>query len=129
VARIVWPTRVRSLGGVTFGWVDRRLRGLLAEIGVEAAAVYLFLVLAANRDGVSWYGHGAIGRSLGVDPGDVRRAVALLCALDLVAYEPRASHAADGTFQVLSFPALPAAHGRRNAGPRRISAILPELEL
>ena len=121
--------RVRSLEGVAFGWVDRRLRGRLEELGAEAVAVYVFLVLAADRRGVSWYGHGALGRSLSLEPGHVRRAVTLLCALDLVAYRPHGLHAADGTFQVLSFPVGAAGAVRRGSGPRAIGVIVSELGL
>jgi len=128
MARIVRPERVRRLRGVAFGWVDRRTRGVLSKVGAEGAAVYLFLVLAADRYGVSWYSHGVIGRLLRLDPGDVRRAIAELVALDLVAYEPQSSYAADGTFQVLSFPAgLPTERPRKNE-PRAIGAILRGLE-
>jgi len=100
------PDRVRRLGGTAFGWIDARLKhdGWLGALPPHALGVYAFLCLAADREGVSWHTRARIGAALGLDDGCVWRALEVLEALDLVAYEPFSTHAADGWRQVLSVP-------------------------
>ena len=124
--------RVRSARATTYGWIDHRLRPWLRLMATEEHAVYLFLVLAADAHGVSWYRHESIGRALSVDPAVVRRAVAGLERLDLVAYRAWREDAADGVFQVLSVPAstpataaLPA-QSARAGGARSLASLLPQ---
>ncbi len=45
-----------------------------------------------------------MGKHLGLDVPNVRRAVARLIDLDLVAFKPYDSQSSDGFFQVLSLP-------------------------
>lgn len=114
------PDRVRRPRGTTFGWIDVRLRrdGWLEVLSKEALAVYVFLCLAADRDGVSWYRRDRIGRELRLDDQQVYRALAELRALDLAGYEPFSTHAADGFHQVLSVPE----GGPRACPHRRLAA-------
>ena len=98
--------RVRQLRGTAFGWIDARIKsdGWLGALGPEAVAVYLFLCLAANHEGVSWYTRARIGGELGLPDGDVLDALDRLDALDLVVYRPFSPHAVDGWRQVLPVP-------------------------
>lgn len=101
------PERVRRLGpGVAFGWIDERLRrdGWLEALTPSALAAYVFLCLAADREGVSFYRRDRIGRALGLDDAEVARALRRLRDLDLVGYAPFGAHAVDGFHQVLSLP-------------------------
>lgn len=100
------PDRVRSIRAGTFGWIDHRFDrdGHIQKLCLEDIAVYVFLVLAADRFGVSHWRPDGIGKHLGLDAPDVRRAAARLIDLDLVAFKPYHSHSSDGFFQVLSFP-------------------------
>lgn len=99
--------RVRRLGpGVAFGWIDARLRrdGWLGALSPSALAAYVFLCLAADREGVSFYRRDRIAHALGLDDMEVARALRRLRDLDLVGYVPFSAHAVDGFHQVLSIP-------------------------
>lgn len=100
------PDRVRSIRAGTFGWIDHRLvrDGHIQKLSLEDIAVYVFLVLAADRFGVSHWRPDVMGKHLGLDVSDVRRAVARLIDFDLVAFKSYNSHSSDGFFQVLSLP-------------------------
>lgn len=101
------PERLRSAQGVAYGWADAGLlrRGWLHRLRPEDAAAYLFLCLAADRQGVSFYRRERIARELGLDDRAAFRALGRLRELDLVAYAPFHEGAADGFHQVLSLPA------------------------
>jgi hypothetical protein len=110
---------VRRIEG-GFAFVPNRfLRdGFFAQLGDRERSLYLFLVLAADRNGVSFYGLDRIGSLLEAPLDDVLDARDRLIDLDLIAF--------DGTrFQVLSLPARPivptatAADGESAAAIRR----------
>ena len=98
--------RVRTLNGVTFGWIDARLwrAGWLEVLSPEAIAVYLFLCLVAERRGVSFYRRDRIGKALGLDVTDIARALSRLVHLGLVAFQPFGPNEVDGYHQVLPVP-------------------------
>jgi hypothetical protein len=108
------PDRVRSIGGQGFGFVPHRfLRdGFLSALTRDELALYLFLVIAANRHGVSFYGYDAICALLRMPNEDYLIARNRLIDIDLIAF--------DGTrFQVLSLPALaPTIESRRPLADR-----------
>ena len=64
------PTRVRTLPR-HFAWVDHRLRDRLRELRLEEIALLLFLHLAADRHGLSFWSDATIARKLA--PGRGRR--------------------------------------------------------
>jgi len=105
-ARVPRPDRSRTLQGTPFGWLDARLhrRGWLRKLSCEALAVYTFLCLVADRQGVSYYRRDRISLELGLSDQAVHQALHRLCELDLVAYAPFHVHAADGYHQVLGLP-------------------------
>lgn len=95
------PDRLRRIEP-GFAFVPNRfLRdGFFAQLSPLERSLYLFLVLAADRNGVSFYGLPRIGALLEVPVEDVLDARDRLIDLDLVAF--------DGTrFQVLSLPDQP----------------------
>jgi hypothetical protein len=94
---------------VAFGWIDARLRrdGWLGALTPSALAAYVFLCLAADREGVSFYRRDRIAHALGLDDMEVARALRRLRDLDLVGYAPFSAHAVDGFHQVLALPAAP----------------------
>jgi len=80
--------RIRQIAA-GFGWVDHRL---VREHYVErcshgALALYLFLVVVSDGDGVSWWSERSLSGRLGMDINGVRQARAELEAADLVGYE------------------------------------------
>jgi hypothetical protein len=100
--RIPQPHRVRTIPR-SFGWVDHRLLrdGYLASLTPEDLGVYLFLVLAANRDGVSFYRKDKIAHTLGLTWDQLEEARGRLLARHLVAFEPFGPNEVDGYYQVL----------------------------
>jgi hypothetical protein len=108
-ARVVvpHPERVRALGAAAgFGWLDARLLrdGWLEVLTAEDLAVYAFLCLVADRQGVSWYRRDRIRAALGLEELAAWQALARLEALDLVAYRPFSVHASEGFRQVVAVP-------------------------
>lgn len=101
------PDRIRRLGGAGgFGWLDARLvrERWLERLGSEELAVYVFLCLVADRQGVSWYRRDRIREALGLGERAVWEALDRLEQLDLVAYQPFHRHASEGFRQVLDLP-------------------------
>jgi hypothetical protein len=100
------PERLRTLEGTSFAWLATAILrdGWLRVLPPQATAVYAFLCLAADRQGVSYYRRGRIGHELGLDDGEIHRALTRLQQLDLVAYRPFGPHAVDGFRQVLAVP-------------------------
>ena len=97
------PDRIRSISGQSFAWIPHRFlqRGFFAELTAQERSLYLFLVLASDRNGVSYYGPERISSTLGVTLDDYLHIRNSLIALDLIAF--------DGTrFQVLALPSRPA---------------------
>ena len=96
------PDRIRAIAGQSFAWLPHRFlqRGFFTELTAEERSLYLFLVLAGDRHGVSYYGPERISSALGVTLDDYLQLRNSLIALDLIAF--------DGTrFQVLALPSHP----------------------
>lgn len=80
--------RIRRIGG-GFGWVDHRLvRDRYVErCSPTAWAVYLFLVVVSDGDGMSYWGDMAICERLQLGRAELAHARDELVGVDLVAYE------------------------------------------
>ena len=99
--RILCHERVRKIAG-SFAFIEHRfLRdGLLAALGHHELLLYVFLVLAADRHGISFYSYDRICSLLRLSVEEYIEARNLLIDKDLIAF--------DGTlFQVLSLPERP----------------------
>lgn len=95
------PDRVRRIDG-SFAFVPHRFlrEGFLASLSPAELRLYVFLVLAADRNGVSFYHYDTICSLLEVPLEAYVEARNALIRKDLIAF--------DGTrFQVLSLPARP----------------------
>ncbi|NLG62776.1 MAG: hypothetical protein GX539_11065 [Candidatus Cloacimonetes bacterium] len=68
-------------------------------------AVLAFLVLAADRCGVSYYSRGRIAVELDIDVVRVDRALDALLDVELIAHRPWRKSRRDGVWQVLPVPA------------------------
>jgi hypothetical protein len=81
--------RIRRIAS-GFGWVDHRLvrDHYLERCSHGALALYLFLVVVSDGDGVSWWSERSLSARLGMEADRLRQARAELEAADLVAYEP-----------------------------------------
>jgi hypothetical protein len=96
------PDRIRRIGGQSFAFVPHRfLRdGFLCALTADEQRLYFFLVLAADRNGMSFYHYARICSTLEMVVEDYVDARNGLLAKDLIAF--------DGSrFQVLSLPAKP----------------------
>ena len=85
LAAPVDPTRVRTLPR-HFAWVDHRLRERLRDLSLEEIALLLFLHLAADRTGCSFWADATIAKKLALREGDINQARFRLVAQGLIAY-------------------------------------------
>jgi hypothetical protein len=95
------PDRIRSTAG-GFAYLPNRFfhDGFFTSLTHAERSLYLFLVLAADRNGVSYYGQDRIASALEWPLDDFLELRNRLIEKDLVAF--------DGTrFQVLSLPPYP----------------------
>ena len=102
------PDRVRRIGPDGFAFVPNRFRrdGFFAALRPAERELYFLLVVAADRNGLSFYHYDTLGSVLQMELETYLQARDALIARDLVAY--------DGTrFQVLSLPEQPATHAAR----------------
>jgi hypothetical protein len=93
------PARLRRICGQSFAFIPHRFlrENFLLSLDRHELALYVFLVLAANKNGVSFYGYDAICSILKMPLEQYIEARNGLIDKDLIAF--------DGTrFQVLSLP-------------------------
>lgn len=98
----ILPARIRSIGGQSFAFLPHRFlrEGFLCSLTADEQRLYLFLVVAADRNGLSFYHYDRICAILEMVIDDYVAARDGLLAKDLLAF--------DGTrFQVLSLPSKP----------------------
>jgi len=98
--RPIRPDRVRSIAGNGFAFVPNRFLhdGFFAALNVDELVLYFALVLAGDRNGLSFYHYDSLCSLLGMTVERYVAARNMLIELDLLAF--------DGTrFQVLSLPA------------------------
>jgi hypothetical protein len=93
------PDRIRKIAG-TFGFIEHRFLkdGFFYSLTHHELLLYLFLVLAADRDGLSFYGYDRICTFLKITLDEYILARDGLIDKDLLAFDGR-------TFQLLSLPA------------------------
>jgi hypothetical protein len=116
---LIIPARQRVLTP-PFAWVDRRFvfNGFLAALAPQENLLYFFLVLVADRDGLSFYNYDKICQLLKLDVDDYIQARNGLMDKQLIAFDGR-------QFQVLALPQTPI----RDAPPRHhVSAREPEAQ-
>jgi len=98
--KILAPDRIRQNEG-SFGFIPHRFLtdGFLAMLSQHELLLYLFLIMAADRYGLSFYGCNSICSLLGLTVDQFLKARDGIISKDLIAF--------DGTiFQVLSLPTL-----------------------
>ena len=104
------PDRVRSIDG-SFAFIPHRFlrEGFLTSLTETERSLYLFLVLAADRSGASFYHYDRICSTLELDPDSYVEARNALLDKDLIAFD-------GARFQVLSLPARPRFDTRMRLG-------------
>jgi hypothetical protein len=96
------PERVRAIAGQSFAFLPHRFlrEGFFASLCPDELRLYVLLVLAADRHGVSFYHYDSLCSLLELPLESYLRARNALITKDLIAF--------DGTrFQVLSLPERP----------------------
>ena len=107
----------------SFSWVDHRLvrHRYLEDCDCRALALYLFLVIVSDVQGLSYYSEAAICRHLNLQPEELKYARAQLRQADLIAYQRP-------LYQVLSLPepppSIPQPQGKRIGQSQSVGDIL-----
>jgi len=98
---LIIPELKRTLAP-PFAWVDRRLlfNGFLSQLDHREILLYFFLVLVADRDGLSFYSYDKICQLLKLDADDYIQARNGLVRKKLIAFDGH-------QFQVLALPETP----------------------
>jgi hypothetical protein len=96
------PENIRNING-SFAWVDHRLlrEGYVPVMTHQDQALYLFLILAADRNGVSFYRKEKICDILSLDFQQFEIARDRLIEMNLIAYQPYTVLSPNGYYQVL----------------------------
>jgi len=120
------PKRLRKIEK-SFAWIDHRLlrSGYLPVMTHQDQSLYLFLVLAADRNGVSFYRKEKICDLLGMDFAQFDVARDRLIDLKLIAFEQYSVLSPNGFYQVLPVDGSPPDFGRHVAAmwtPRSLNA-------
>jgi hypothetical protein len=104
------PDRIRKIRG-SFAWLDHRLLRdrHLEQLTLVDLGVYVFLVLAADRSGCSFYRKDVISKRLGIDWDAFEGAKARLLERGYIAFRPFSPGDVDGFYQVLPLPEAPRA--------------------
>lgn len=116
--RVLCRERLRKVPA-QFNWVDHRLvrDRRICGCSAQALALYLFLLIVADAEGLSYYSDAAISRLLPLDGPALERARQELIAAQLIAYQKP-------LYQVLALdPPRQACHE-----PQTIGQILEDLE-
>lgn len=96
------PGNIRSIQG-SFAWIDHRLirNGFLDRMTREDVLVYLFLVLVADKNGVSFYRKEKICETLSLNYHQFEIAKHRLIDMKLIAFESYSALSPNGYYQVL----------------------------
>ena len=97
------PLRVRTPSR-SFAWIDHRLRNRLEDLDPADLALYLFLVLAADAQGLSCWRLDRIEKMLGytIARAELFQARQRLIDHGLIAYRSWSEHSPYGSYQVLA---------------------------
>ena len=99
--KVLNPERIRRIDG-GFSFIPHRFLfdGFLASLSQKELLLYMFLILASDRNGLSFYSYDSICSLLQITPEQYIQARNGLMDKDLIAF--------DGTlFQVLDLPLIP----------------------
>lgn len=96
------PQNVRKID-CSFAWIDHRLmrNGFIEVMTHQDIVLYLFLIMAADRNGVSFYRKEKICHLLSLDFNQFEVARDRLISMDLIAFEAYSICSPNGYYQVL----------------------------
>ena len=115
--RILDPNRLRRIDG-GFSFIPHRFLtdGFLASLEQKEILLYLFLVLASDRHGLSFYGYDAICSLLQLNLDQYSEARDALIQKELIAFD-------GAIFQVLALPPQPI----QGSAPKQDGATIAQL--
>jgi hypothetical protein len=101
VKKIINPDRVRHING-GFSFIPHRFLGdgFLISLSRQEVLLYFFLILASDRNGLSYYSYESICKFLRMDLDEYLKARDGLLMKDLIAFDST-------IFQVLDLPPKP----------------------
>ena len=101
IKKIINPDRVRHVNG-GFSFIPHRFLtdGFLTSLNQEEVLLYFFLILASDRNGLSYYSYDSICKFLQLDSDVYIKARDGLLIKDLIAFDST-------IFQVLDLPSKP----------------------
>jgi hypothetical protein len=87
----------------SFAWIDHRLvrNGFIETMTHQDMALYLFLVLAADKNGVSFYRKEKICQAVSLDYSQFEIAKDRLINMKLIAFESYSVLSPNGYYQIL----------------------------
>jgi hypothetical protein len=96
------PKNIRNIKG-SFAWIDHRLmrNGFLKVMIHDDMVLYLFLILAADRNGVSFYRKEKICEAVSLDYSQFEIAKDRLINMKLIAFEGYSVLSPNGYYQIL----------------------------
>ena len=96
------PQNIRNIKG-SFAWIDHRLirNGFIEVMTHQDIAFYLFLVLVADRNGISFYRKEKICEAVSLDYSQFVVAKDRLINMKLITFESYSMLSPNGYYQVL----------------------------
>jgi len=96
------PKNIRNIKG-SFAWIDHRLmrNGFLKVMIHDDMVLYLFLILAADRNGVSFYRKEKICEAVSLDYSQFEIAKDRLINMKLIVFEGYSVLSPNGYYQIL----------------------------
>ncbi len=100
---ITQPQKIRKIER-SFAWIDHRLmrNGFVAVMTHRDLALYMFLILVADRNGISFYRKEKICETVSLDFNQFEIAKDRLVNMKLIAFEGYSVLSPNGYYQVLS---------------------------
>lgn len=116
--RILDSARIRRIQS-GFAFIEHRFltAGFLASLSRSELLLYFFLVLAADRNGISFYCYDSICNLVGLDLSEYLEARSGLIEKDLICFK-------NNLFQVLSLPSEPAPSCRHTDDPATVRHLI-----
>ena len=96
------PKNIRNIKG-SFAWIDHRLvrNGFLEVMTHQDMVLYLFLVMVADKNGVSFYRKEKICQAVSLDYNQFEIAKDRLVNMNLIAFESYSMLSPNGHYQIL----------------------------
>ena len=101
------PKNIRNIKG-SFAWIDHRLmrNGFLDVMTHQDTVLYLFLILVADKNGVSFYRKEKICEAVSLDFNQFEIARDRLVSMKLIVFESYSVLSPNGYYQILPIESM-----------------------